>query len=137
MKIDIRQIPPEGLSLKEEIPAGELDSETEIVKFASPLQVAARVQRITNAVNVEVAVAGFILFICSRCLASFKRELKKSFRLNYQADNNAPIIELNPEIREEVMLDYPIKPLCRSDCRGLCAKCGKNLNEGGCSCATA
>ena len=44
-------------------------------------------------------------------------------------------IDLDQDIKEEIILDYPIKPLCNPDCKGLCPKCGKNLNEGGCSCA--
>ena len=43
-------------------------------------------------------------------------------------------IDLDQDIREEIILDYPIKPLCNPDCKGLCPKCGKNLNEGGCNC---
>jgi uncharacterized protein len=43
-------------------------------------------------------------------------------------------IDLNPDIREEIILVYPIKPLCSIDCKGLCPKCGKNLNEGKCNC---
>ena len=136
MKIDVRQVPPEGVILREEIPSGALDLETDIIKFRSPVQVTAKVYRITNAVSVEINAEVLASCICSRCLAVFERNFKNSFSLNYQADINAPVIELNPDIREEIMLDYPIKPLCSSDCKGLCPKCGKNLNQGGCSCAT-
>lgn len=37
-------------------------------------------------------------------------------------------------VREQLLLDVPIRPLCREDCRGLCACCGAELNGGGCSC---
>ncbi|MFH0935288.1 MAG: DUF177 domain-containing protein [Candidatus Omnitrophota bacterium] len=136
MKIDVRQIPPEGVILREEIPFGALDLEVDIIQFRSPVRVTAVARRITNAVNVEINAEVLVSCICSRCLAVFERDFKNNFSLNYQADNNAPLIELNPEIREEIMLDYPIKPLCSSDCKGLCPKCGKNLNQGGCPCAT-
>ena len=136
MKIDVRQIPPQGLILKEEISAAALDLETDIIKFCSPLQVTAGVRKITNAVSVEADVKALASYSCSRCLGAFERGFKKSFHLDYQEDNSTPIIDLNPDIREEIMLDYPIKPLCKTDCKGLCPECGKNLNEGGCPCAT-
>ncbi len=39
-------------------------------------------------------------------------------------------------VYSEVILDLPSKHLCRESCKGLCAKCGKNLNEGDCGCDT-
>jgi len=71
---------------------------------------------------------------CGRCLLDFKETLNKKLRFNYMADKLKPIIDLNLEIREELILDYPIKPLCRADCKGLCLRCGRNLNDGLCSC---
>jgi uncharacterized protein len=43
-------------------------------------------------------------------------------------------IDLGPEIRDQVMLAYPISPLCREDCAGLCAVCGGNRNLKPCGC---
>jgi uncharacterized protein len=45
-------------------------------------------------------------------------------------------LELAPMLREHVILSAPMQPLCNDDCLGLCARCGKNLNEGPCQCAT-
>jgi len=44
-------------------------------------------------------------------------------------------LELVPMLREHVILSAPMQPLCSDDCLGLCAQCGKNLNEGPCQCA--
>ncbi|HPT85185.1 MAG TPA: DUF177 domain-containing protein [Bacillota bacterium] len=43
-------------------------------------------------------------------------------------------LDLAPLATEEVYLGLPMRELCSEDCRGLCPKCGKNLNEGPCSC---
>ncbi|TKB67228.1 MAG: DUF177 domain-containing protein [Nitrospira sp.] len=45
-------------------------------------------------------------------------------------------LELAPMLREHVILSAPMQPICSDDCLGLCAQCGKNLNEGPCQCAT-
>jgi uncharacterized protein len=42
---------------------------------------------------------------------------------------------LEEALREQVLLALPLKAVCREDCKGLCPHCGKNLNEGQCSCA--
>ena len=44
-------------------------------------------------------------------------------------------LELASMLREHVILSAPMQPLCSEDCLGLCAQCGKNLNEGPCQCA--
>jgi uncharacterized protein len=44
-------------------------------------------------------------------------------------------LELAPMLREHLILSMPMQPICSDDCLGLCAQCGKNLNEGPCQCA--
>lgn len=44
-------------------------------------------------------------------------------------------LELAPMLREQLILASPMHPLCAEDCPGLCARCGKDLNEGPCHCA--
>jgi uncharacterized protein len=41
-------------------------------------------------------------------------------------------IDLAEAVREHVLLNLPLRPLCRPDCAGLCPVCGKNLNQGPC-----
>jgi uncharacterized protein len=43
-------------------------------------------------------------------------------------------IDLQPALREQILLSIPPSPLCRDECKGLCLKCGKDLNEGECGC---
>lgn len=44
-------------------------------------------------------------------------------------------VDLAPPLREHILLDLPLHPLCRPDCRGLCSQCGANLNETQCDCS--
>lgn len=57
-----------------------------------------------------------------------KEDLEFQF---YEGDR----FDLSEVIREQIVLDEPMKHLCSEDCKGLCQKCGKNLNEGPCGCA--
>jgi uncharacterized protein len=43
-------------------------------------------------------------------------------------------IDLEPMLRDALTLALPLNPVCREDCAGLCAHCGKDLNEGACDC---
>ena len=46
-------------------------------------------------------------------------------------------IDVDPLVREQVLLALPMHAVCREDCKGLCGTCGQNLNEGQCGCARA
>ena len=46
------------------------------------------------------------------------------------------ILDLQEVLRQDVLVAIPVHVVCCPDCRGLCATCGKNLNEGDCDCKT-
>lgn len=136
MKINIRQISPDGVILAEEILAKVLGLETDIIKFRGPVKVKAEISRITNAVSVNLALSAVTYSDCSRCLKEFDKDFSKKVELNYSVSNSDLALDLDPDIREEIILDYEVNPLCNPGCKGLCPKCGKNLNEGGCTCGS-
>lgn len=88
-----------------------------------------------------------VVFPCSRCLADVPHHLfaniaealsripttreQEEQDVVYVADDP---FELDPLLEQALWLELPSKPLCRSDCRGLCARCGADLNEGACDC---
>jgi uncharacterized protein len=134
VKININQIPVHGLIVEEVISAGELDLETGEVKYRQPVKVRASIFRITNAVDADLSVTATAYGVCSRCLDEAKIEIKKEFKLSYQVSGSNQIIDMDPDIREEILLEYAINPVCSPGCKGLCPRCGKNLNEGECNC---
>ena len=53
----------------------------------------------------------------------------------YEVAPDATAVDLTPAVREELFLSIPRYLECREDCRGLCPRCGKDLNAGPCGCA--
>lgn len=81
---------------------------------------------------------------CVRCLTSFQQALDinftelYAFSQRYVTDSGllmpeTGIIDLNPVLREYAVLEIPMRPLCKPDCKGLCPICGNNLNESTCN----
>ena len=135
MKIDLYQIPSGGVTLTEEFTPLGLDLDTAIIKFRPPIKVRAELIKISNAVTVRLSIGAVFSTTCSRCLSEFEQKYHKEAQLHYPAGNTESTLILDSEIREEIILDYPINPLCSNNCKGLCPRCGKNLNEGKCDCA--
>lgn len=77
---------------------------------------------------------------CARCLIQIADGLEVDFQELYAypdsevSDDEAAriendLIDLEPVVRDEVLVELPFRPLCREDCRGLCLSCGINLNN--------
>ena len=100
-------------------------------------------------------IKGDVQAECHRCLAPFHLPMEAVFNLILdRGERVSPSLEgveeedfvvipatgearydIFPRVREAVILEIPIRLLCREDCRGVCMKCGANLNEGECGCA--
>ena len=91
---------------------------------------------------------GRVRLICRRCLEEFESPVDRSVEVLFSADPGLqedpsvyplpePLthVDVRPALREELALAVDVFPLCREDCRGLCPRCGANLNQGPCRCA--
>jgi len=136
VKIDTRQIPDQGLILTEEFNPAELDLDTGVIKFCGAIKAKALISKSYDAIGASLSLNAPMLVICSRCLREFNADFNRQIELHYAADKLEPLIDLDPDIREEIILSYPINPLCSDICKGLCPRCGCNLNEGGCNCGS-
>ena len=132
MKINVNEIPKAGMGFKESLEPVSLDIDTEQIKLSGPVDVKAEVTKDIKNVYVDVSIQGVMRITCSRCLADSDRVISKDFHLCYELSES--IIDLTGDIRQEIILDYPIKVLCKDDCKGLCPHCGQNLNEMVCDC---
>ncbi len=110
------------------------------VPAGSPVELDVRLEAVGEGVLVtgtaEVALAGE----CVRCLAPIRRSDEIDIQELYYYPGNGPDddetsriegerIDLEPVLRDAVVLDLPFTPLCKDDCEGLCQTCGANLND--------
>lgn len=88
--------------------------------------------------------------VCDRCVTPFTESLSPSYQMYYVWNEpdaarfdptevqvirpGLSVIDLVEDVRQTILLAVPFKLLCRDDCKGLCPRCGKNLNEGACAC---
>jgi uncharacterized protein len=122
--------PVENLNLDKQF-VGNLKAEVELSKSHSEI-----------ILNVDVKVN--INCDCDRCTTEFMQEINPVYQMVYLFTNEAEetddsnVIYLNPdadkiniapEIRDYVLLTVPMKRLCTEECKGLCSRCGRNLNE--------
>ena len=102
-----------------------------------------RATRTPQGILLQVTFQVLIDLECVRCLTGFQQTLNieftelYAFSQRYMTDSGlimpeSGIIDLAPVLRDYILLEIPISPLCRPDCKGLCPICGNNLNETTC-----
>jgi uncharacterized protein len=120
----------------ENLPAGE---DLVLADFSGT----AKISRTPQGLLVQGDFQGTIPLECVRCLSEFTQRMHWEFTELYAfkrenvTDSGLMMpedahIDLQPLMREYALLEIPINPLCRPDCKGLCTECGENRNEVDC-----
>ncbi len=136
MKINLRLIPDGGLTIEGEEDPSIIDIDDPLVVFPHPISYHFRVNRVGNLLLIRGTLETEASFICSCCLKKFTQPVRVvKFEREEEIGPDQINIDLTEDIREDIILSIPVKPLCRADCRGICPLCGKELNDGECGCS--
>jgi len=123
-----------------ELPTLHLDTDLDLVDISGLVHIT----RTAQGLLVQVKINAKLDCECVRCLTSFNQPLKTEFTELYAFSRNSITdsglivpedahLDLKPIIREYMLLEVPMSPLCRPDCKGLCPICGENFNERNCN----
>ena len=98
-------------------------------------------------VRVDADVTATVVSRCARCLEAVSLPIAAQMHADFarQPDPDDPdqyafqssTLELSEAIKDALVLELPLRFLCREDCKGLCPQCGVNLNTGSCTCREA
>lgn len=153
MKVDVRNVSRAGEPLVCDVAAGAVGELCPGVRAADGIELSCLVRRLDDTVEVQGTVRGAYRVACSRCLAEFEQKFDVSVegmfvmsdvRHDSEEENGSTgedsytydglEIDIVPMVRDELILDAPVKPLCSTKCKGLCSVCGSDLNRESCSC---
>ena len=155
--VDVLRIPDEGLALEVAVSADELRlPDSSEVAFPVPVKLLGRLTRVAEQVYFQGAVAGTVATPCSRCVETSRHDFEVEMQVMFLPPGTADShedpeaagledepdiyvhdgmkLDLAPPVYDQVVLAFPVQPLCRSDCAGLCQVCGGNRNETPCGC---
>lgn len=111
-----------------------------------PVSVDLTFERVPEGLVVRGTIAAHWDAVCSRCLTPVGGELQVGVADLYEREplegetyglSDDDVVDLEPLIRDALLLEMPPVPLCRPDCKGLCPKCGVDHNLSECDCADA
>lgn len=132
MKIQVNRIPEEGLRERVTYDPAALDMEREDVHLVQPFTVDAFITIVDTELIVDVEIRCPVRLCCARCLEEFDSAVTAKSLFTYKVQP-VEVVDITEDVRQEIILAYPMVSLCRPECKGLCAACGQNLNAGSCS----
>jgi uncharacterized protein len=114
--------------------------------FQKPFMVEGKVYNKTGILRLKATAVSVMCAQCDRCAGEINRRFEVPVdhilvtELNDENNDDFLLIEnrrlaLEPLVTEDIFLALPSKILCKSDCQGICANCGENLNNGPCGCS--
>lgn len=152
MKIEIREIMPEGTDFHFSESAEEMDISVTGVKFPSPIDVDLSIALSGDELICQGEVYTEVEVECSRCLELFDLPVRERLQFVVQMIDSLVVdidedtddfemipksqtfIDISDRVRDSIVLKISMKPLCNEDCKGLCPMCGVNLNDSECDC---
>lgn len=116
-----------------------------IYPLKKPVTVSGTVSNKASLVVLDAVITYEYSAPCDRCgvetVRKHKLKLNKSLAVSIEGEESDSILtvpdmklDLDELLYSEVIVSLPMKHLCKEDCKGICPKCGKNLNEGKCGC---
>lgn len=112
-----------------------------------PVRAVGRVRNTAGVLELTGKVSTTLHGVCDRCASAFSRDVEYDFEAILTAETqiddfeNPWVFELTDDqadlddiVNTAFVLNMDSKLLCREDCKGLCCRCGANLNNGSCSC---
>ena len=115
------------------------------VPVEHPIEANLLLESVVEGILVTGPLHGTIRFSCARCLKTFEQpfalEVSELFAPHAAEDDDEyPLgpegaIDIEPMVRDAVLLSMPFSPLCKPECAGLCPRCGGDRNLGECTCS--
>lgn len=133
MHIHVNAVPAQGLERHARYDPAPLDMERQDVRLREPFEVSAVITRVEGTLFVQAAIRCPLRLLCARCLEEFDRAVVLNTAFNYRV-RPTDVVDITDDVRQEILLAYPMIPICNADCKGLCRSCGQNLNHGACDC---
>ena len=140
--VELRRKPASRQHVRVDALASEMVVGDARVPDGARIGVDVELESLSDGITVTGRISGPWVAVCRRCLGEATGMLEVDVRELYQVKPtiddaftyDGDLLDLTPLVREALMLDLPVAPVCRDDCAGLCPVCGVDRNEAPCSC---
>ena len=143
---DIMHTPGASISFSDSVDLSDLQYGT-CYPVTEPVAITGTVRNTADVLMMKGSITTCLHGVCDRCAGEFTRDVAIPLDVvlveelsNEDSEDErvfpveADTVDLEEVVRTVFVLNLDSKMLCKPDCKGLCCRCGKNLNEGPCDC---
>lgn len=133
--IPLALLEKEDIELTGTLKPAEMDiQDTALIQFTTDITYNLQAKMINGGILLNGTVASKIHCCCGRCMQPIDQDIINREVCHFYEDINEQELDVTDDIREDLLIEMPMNPLCSEACRGLCSQCGVNLNEESCDC---
>lgn len=115
--------------------------ESQLACFKAPARITGEYEKVGSDYAVSGRIVYNLIYPCAMCLKPVEKQYDLSFgELFSESGEEYKVVDgeinIQPIVEEAIVLNAEGRVLCKENCKGLCPKCGKNLNNGSCDCDT-
>ena len=138
IKILVSKLTPEGINVSGEEPFEFLGLENDDnICSVGPIYYELMMQLVNNGILVTGQLDVALTCRCAKCMEENELHIENNAICHFYEKPNKNEIDLTDDIREDILIALPQRFLCSNSCKGLCFRCGENLNTRRCSCGEA
>ncbi|NLN75147.1 MAG: DUF177 domain-containing protein [Armatimonadetes bacterium] len=159
MRLDLGEIAAHlGKRIKYSLNEGPIVDDESGLKCVEPVTGEVAFSNTGQTIDVRGKFQTVVELECGRCLKAYRMPVESDVEealplegqpwaptVSESVDDETPdeeaeplfvdnVFDLDEYLRQSILVNVPIKPLCDEVCKGLCPQCGKNLNDGSCDC---
>lgn len=154
MKVDISPLRDEQkqtLREQDSWDSSQIDLESDSFSIEDPVRIDFTLTLEGDTILARGTYSTRLTMVCGRCLATYSDSLEGELEAMYLSSDEAlrtakeesdealyfgrvrnETVDLGVVVRQDILVQCPMRPLCREDCEGLCPECGVNLNDEDC-----
>lgn len=134
------------LSIEKDVSVGSFEFAGNEYSFENPVKVSGEIRNIGSALKIALKVEGEYTSFCDRCGCDISASILGEAEENITGESveidsemfvlNGHVLDISGAVESLVYSSLPMRNLCKDDCKGLCSKCGTDLNKSECNCDT-
>jgi len=127
MKVSVKDITEDPTTVEDVVSAAEWDMDSADTRFVDGIRMVGRFSLAGSEILAEITVDMTKEITCNRCLEVVVHKETQHIVLSYERSKLGDTLDVDQDVREEILLNWPMKVLCSEECKGIDPETGEKV----------
>jgi uncharacterized protein len=125
IKIPVAKLDRDGIDIAGTLPPSFLDiEESEVISCPNETEYKLHAALVNNGILLTGSISTVLVLQCGRCLVNYESEVANNEICRFYEKVSDSELDVTEDVREDLIVNFPVNSICREDCKGLCPVCG-------------